>query len=239
MPGFWQTMLMALMPALGNLLGSGLAEWFKPARPYVGVALHGAAGVAMGVVAVELIPRALDQGVLWTLVAAFLAGAAASILLSKVVMWLKSGEDSGPWRVFLAVAIDVFIDGLMIGIGSAVAAALGLVLAISQVIGNIPGGFASTSNLRRVGMPLRRRVWPILLLPPPALFGAAAGYLLFRGAPPQTQAIALAFVAGLLLLATIEDAVPEGDEPAPPRKWSGAALAGGFALMLAFSGLTL
>lgn len=61
MNDFWQIILLASLPALGNLLGSALAEWMKPAKRVVGIALHGAAGISVGVIAVELIPRAMNH----------------------------------------------------------------------------------------------------------------------------------------------------------------------------------
>lgn len=103
------------------------------------------------------------------------------------------------------------------------------------MIGNIPGGFAVTSNLQRVGYPLRERLVPILILPIPALLGGLLGYQLLSDSHALMQASALAFVAGLLLLATVEDTVPEADAPGAPRSRSGPAVAGGFSLILFIS----
>lgn len=62
---------------------------------------------------------------------------------------------------------------------------------------------------------------------------AAAGFLALRQAEPGAQAAALTFMAGVLLLATIEDTVQQGDEPSPPRVYSSLAFAAGFVLMMA------
>src|SRR5690606_39370249 len=84
------------------------------------------------------------------------------------------------------------------------------ILGVSQVVGNVPGGFASISNLRGSGYDGKKHIIPILLLPVPALLGAVVGFMLLRDAAETSQAIALVFVAGLLLLPTLEDTLPEG-----------------------------
>lgn len=234
MNGFLQVMLIAALPAAGNLLGSGLAVWMKPAKHTVGISLHAAAGIAIGIVAVELMPRAMELGdtAAYILVIAFLVGALVSILLASLINKINSAEKAGPWRVLGAVGIDLFSDGIMIGIGSSVSTGLGLILGVSQVVGNVPGGFASISNLRGSGYDGKKNIIPILLLPVPALLGAVVGFMLLRDAAETSQAIALVFVAGLLLLPTLEDTLPEGDAPTPPRKWTGIAVAAGFAFIL-------
>ena len=57
--------------------------------------------------------------------------------------------------VYMAVAADLLSDGLMTGAGSAVARRLGLLLGLSQVVANVPGGFAAMANFRDEGV-LRR-----------------------------------------------------------------------------------
>jgi ZIP family zinc transporter len=147
---------LALLPAAGMLCGALAAEWWKLSGHAVGAMLHAAAGVAVGVVSVELMPRILEDIRPWQLVAAFCIGAAASVAMAKGVRHAVSALEvggTGPWKVYLAVAIDLLGDGLMIGIGSAVATGVSLMLGLSQVVGNLPGGFVAIANLRDKGMP--------------------------------------------------------------------------------------
>lgn len=55
--------------------------------------------------------------------------------------------------IFLAVATDLFGDGLLIGAGTAVSAYLGITLAIGQIMANIPEGLASLSTFRTTTRP--------------------------------------------------------------------------------------
>ena len=52
---------LALLPALGNFAGGLLAEFRRPSQRNLNRALHFAAGIVLAVVAVELLPRALQN----------------------------------------------------------------------------------------------------------------------------------------------------------------------------------
>lgn len=229
---------LALLPAGGMLCGALIAEWLHVSWRAMGAVLHAAAGVAIAVVSVELMPRILQDIATSLLVMAFAAGAAVSVLVvlavRRVVRAFEVGS-AGPWMVYLAVAVDLCADGLMVGIGSAVTSGLGLLLALSQVVANVPGGFAAVSNFRHKGVrrPIRLAAMASLFVPVAA--AAAAGYLLLRGQGAQMQNAALAFVVGLLLLATVEDLVPQADEPRTTRWITTAAFATGFAFFTVLS----
>jgi ZIP family zinc transporter len=222
---------LALLPVGGMLLGALSAEWWRLSHHAIGAVLHAAAGVAVAVVSVELMPRIVQDIAPWQLAGAFLLGAAASVAMVAVVKYavrnLRLGE-AGPWKVYLAVAVDLMGDGLMIGIGSAVATGLGVMLGLSQVVANIPGGFVALANLRDKGVSRSIRLGATASLAVPVLIGAALGFWLLRGQSVDLQNAALAFVVGMLLLATIEDLVPEADEPHTRRLITTAAFAAGF-----------
>lgn len=50
--------------------------------------------------------------------------------------------------VYVAVATDLFADGLLLGTGSAVSTQLGVALALGQVLADIPEGFSVIANFR-------------------------------------------------------------------------------------------
>lgn len=225
-----RVLLIAILPGLGSLFGALFALWSRPPRWVAGVALHAAAGIAIGVVSLELMPRALTDGRIGYLATAFIGGAAASIILSQFVGRPRS-MSSGAAMVVVAAAIDLGADGIMTGAGSSIAASLGLLLAGSQVVGNFPNGFATMANLdERAGR--GRRALLLLAAPLVPVIGAAVGYLALRQAGTAIKAGVLAFMAGLLLLATVEDTVAQGDAPSPPRRYSSLAFAAGFAAMM-------
>nr|CAD6438829.1 peptidoglycan-binding protein [Rhizobium sp. Q54] len=223
----------ALLPALGTIIGGLIAESTKAPKWVVGVALHAAAGIAIAVVSVDLMPRIMDEGAVLAAMFGFATGAAASFLLVWGVRYAQRHSDGGKtntsvWMVYAAIAADLFGDGLMTGIGSTISSSLGLILGLSQLIGNIPGGFGAVANFKSEGLPRSRRLLLIATFTVPIVSGAGIGFIGLRDATGLTQALALAFVVGILLLATVEDTLPQGDEPNPPRFVSTAAFAGGF-----------
>src|SRR5690606_11726975 len=130
--------------------------------------------------------------------------------------------------VYLTVAADLLSDGLMIGVGFTVSAGLGLLLGLAQIVANLPGGFAAAANLRDKRVSRRTRLLAAVCFPLPARIGAAFGYRLLREAPTELSHAALVFTAGMLLLTTIEDLVPEADEPRAPRRATSVAFTVGF-----------
>lgn len=235
---FLTVLAFALLPAGGVITGGLLAEGLHTPKWVVGASLHGAAGIAIALICIDLMPRILETTPIWLMVLGFLVGGAVSVVLAWVGEWsrLRLGMGSvGAWMVYMAVAADLTSDGLTTGVGSAVSHKLGLLLAATQAIANIPGGFAATANFRDDGMPRRRRLLLSVSLAVPALASALIGYSALRGQDPFVQNTALAFIIGILLLATVEDVLPEGDAPKPPRWISTAAFAGGFAAMALMS----
>ena len=229
-----------MLPVLGSLIGVGLAEWREPPAWIVGGALHAAAGLATAVAAVELVPRAIERVEAWILAFALVAGSLGSLIVAKISRSIGKRLPHKRMRAttvgaYVAIGIDLLTDGLMTGSGGAVAASLGVLLALSQVVGNLPGGFAIAANFRVAAIPRARRLALLAaypLLPP---LGAALGYVALRNAGAVATGIALAFLAGLLLTATIEEIVPEADAPGAPRRVSSPAFAVGFATLLILS----
>ncbi len=230
----------AVLPAIGILVGCLLAESVRSPKWLVGASLHATAGIAIALVSIDVMPRLLAASSIGLITSAFLVGAGISVLIAG--FWgsfrHRPGRGSvGARMVFLAIATDLTSDGLMVGTGTAIETQLGFLFALTQTVANIPGGFAATSNFRDDGMPRRRRIALSVSMLVPAVVSAALGYLVLRDAGSAVQSAALAIFVGILLLATVEDVIPQGDEPEPPRWISTAAFSGGFAGLALFSAL--
>ena len=240
MPDFITMLAFALLPAGGIIAGSLLAESLRSPKWLIGASLHATAGIAIALVSTELMPRVLQSTPIALILLAFLAGALVSVLLARAGGRLRrraGGGSVGAWMVYMAVAADLTSDGLMTGAGTAVRSELGQLIAATQAAANIPGGFAATANFRDDGVRRWRRLVLSVSLLLPALVSAGLGFGLLRGETALVQNAALAFIVGVLLLATVEDVLPQGDEPQPPRWISTAAFAVGFAAMALLSSL--
>lgn len=235
---FLSLLPIALLPVAGSVTGAMLAEAVKTPRWVVGAALHAAAGVAIALVSVELMPRVLDTTPPWLVALLFGAGAVLSVLLARSVAKVETLADtggSGKWRVYATTWADLFSDGFMTGATFAVSSGLGTLLAFSQVIANLPGGFATAANLRHRGSATKVRLVAALSYLVPALVGATAGFVLLSDASEAAKDSALALIAGILLVTTIEDLVPQADRPGTKRWISTAAFVGGFVFLTLLS----
>jgi zinc transporter ZupT len=89
---------------------------------------------AQKVVGLELMPEALNSSAPWLPLLAFVAGGAVFIGLDRAVGYAQArfgGDDKqkGALAIFGGVSMDLFSDGVMIGTGTVINPALGLLLA--------------------------------------------------------------------------------------------------------------
>jgi ZIP family zinc transporter len=229
----WEVLLLSLLPGAGNFAGGMLAEFGKTSDRLLNWALHAASGIVIAIVAVELLPEALKSLAGWWIAAAFAAGGVAYIRLEAGVERLQSsgeGRRTRMWMIYVAVAVDLTSDGLMLGSGAAVSSSMAIVLAAGQVLADVPEGYASIANFRDKGVSRGRR---ILLSASFIVFcvGAASfAYLLLRGAGEGLKMAALTFVAGLLTVSAVEDMLEEAHDARADTRASVLAFVGGFVL---------
>ncbi len=231
---------LASLPALGNFGGGLLAEWLRPSQKTLNRALHAAAGIIIAVIAVEVMPEALNSASAWLLALSFLTGGGAYLLVEAgIERWQKrkaAGAGAGAWMVYAAVATDLAGDGLLIGAGSAVSSQLALLLALGQVLADIPEGFAVIANFRGKGVGRAKRLLLSASFALPVLGAAVLAYFALRGQGEAVKMAALVFVAGLYSLAAVEDMLREAHESAEDSRWSAISFLAGFALFLVVSG---
>ena len=135
---------LTLLPARGNF--GLLAEYLPTSKR--SRALDAASGNFIAIVAVELIParfRRRPVGSLpWRSASAALPMSASRRSLSDCNKRSDGDDRTSRWMIYVAVAVDLFSDGLMIGAGSAVATSLALV----QVLADVPEGFATIAKFK-------------------------------------------------------------------------------------------
>ncbi len=231
---------LACLPALGNFGGGVLAEWLHPSKITLNRALHAAAGIILAVVAVEVMPEALRAAPAWLLALAFLTGGGAYLLVEAgIERWQQrkqTAAGTGAWMVYVAVATDLVGDGLLIGAGSTVSSELALLLALGQVLADIPEGFAVLANFRDKGMGRAKRLLVSASFALPVIGAAVLAHFVLRDQGEHVKLAALVFVAGLYTLAAVEDMIREAHQSAEDSRWSALCLLAGFALFLIVSG---
>lgn len=236
--GYALVLALAAMPAVANLAGGLLAELVAVSERALSLALHLAAGIILGVVGIELMPRALDADPPWVPLVAFVLGGAVFLGIERAIGHVRGrlggDEGSGPLAVFSGVSIDLFSDGVLIGTGTVLNPAPGFLLAIGQVPADVPEGFAAVATLRRAGVPRARRVLLAVGFAVPVLLGATLGFFALRSAPELVTVSVLALTGGALTTVVVEEMVPEA-HGGETSAWGAVFLTAGFALFGAVS----
>lgn len=232
-------LLLAGLPALGNVVGGLLAEAAPLSERALSLALHLAAGIVLAVVGLELMPQALAATVAWVPIVAFVVGGGLFIALDGALGFVRarmglSGSSAGPAGIFSGVSLDLFSDGVMIGTGTVIHPALGLLLALGQVPADVPEGFAAVAALRRSGVRRRLRLLLSAGFALPVLAGATVGYAALRRAPDLVTLSVLALTGGALATVVIEEMVPEA-HGGDTSRLGAVFFTGGFALFAAIS----
>lgn len=229
----WTILLLSLLPGAGNFAGGILAEFGTNAARLLNWALHAAAGIVIAIVATELLPEAIGSLAGWWIAAAFGTGGVAYIFLKWAIEKLQSSKQAdrtSMWMIYVAVAIDLTSDGLMLGSGAAVSTELAIILAAGQVLADVPEGYASMANFRDKGIRRSRRILLSMSFVFFCVAAALLSYLLLRAAGDAPKMATLCFIAGLLTVAAVEDMVEEAHNARTDNRRSILAFVGGFVL---------
>src|SRR5690606_345383 len=162
MSGIWTVLLLSLLPGVGVFIGAMVAEVRKPPPRPLNWALHSASCIVIAIVAVESMPRSVASSRGWWVALAFafwgMSYAALRTVKEPRQGRLERGDRSRMWMVYVAVAVDLTSDGLMIGTGAAVSSSPVFVLAAGQVLADVPEGYATVANFRDKGVARRKRL---------------------------------------------------------------------------------
>jgi ZIP family zinc transporter len=144
-----------LIPVSAVILGSLAAVWHRPGPAFVSAMQHLAAGVVFAAAAAEILPQIMHEASpLATLVGGAL-GVAAMLSLKAI-----EKRYEGPLAMLAAVAIDVLIDGLVLGLAFLAGATAGLLLTIALTLEVLFLGLTVTTEL---GETLRSRFKVVLV----------------------------------------------------------------------------
>lgn len=216
--------LYVLGPPL-TLVGAGtIASFYAPKTWLRGAILHLAAGVVFAVVAVELIPDLLrDHRPIETAIGFVLGVATMFGIRAFTKEKEKDGDDATaegrpsalpklPAPMLAGVAVDLVVDGLMIGIGFAAGAKEGKLLALALTFELVSLGLAVSSGLRKLGIGRARTIRAVAMLSLTFVVGAGVGTLLLARLSTHWLAGVLAFGAAALLFLVTEELLTEAHE---------------------------
>jgi len=216
-PSVTQAVLISAIPVGASFLGATAAALRAPGRVVRSGIQHFAAGVIFSVVAVELLPEVrrghdlLEVG--WT----FAAGLALMLVIDEAAKGFDcAGEHTGargasPGQL-VPIAVDLLLDGLLIGIAMTAGLKKGVLLTIALTLELFSLGLAMALQFGAA------KLWVRILAPTGIaclmIVGALLGRTLLADASVHTLAGFLSFGCAALLFLVTEELLIEAHEAA-------------------------
>jgi ZIP family zinc transporter len=209
-------MTFAAVPAVAVVVG-GLAAAIRTPGPKVQSAVqHIAAGVLFAALATELLPDVVHRRLPWVTLGGFALGVIAMLLLKAFARRLEEREEKAtplalPTSLLLASALDIALDGLLIGVSFAAGERQGLLITIAMTLEVLFLGVATAAAMR--GPNARRLVlattitFAVLLMA-----GAGIGAYFLASASANLLDGVLSFGVAALLYLVTEELLTEAHE---------------------------
>lgn len=230
---FLNVFLFALIPFFSLALGGSIATIKKAGSNLRSLILHLAAGVVFSVVAVEILPDIMHYHEPVRTIIGFLLGFAVMIVVRKVAEpaeteTTKAVKPSGiPWSMLTGVAVDIFIDGLLLGIAFSAGQKEGVLLSIALGLELLSLGMATGTEMSENGLPKKKSILLVLALASVFLVSAILGATLLHNLSEAALDVFLSFGLSALLFLVTEELLTEAHET-KETVWHTAAFFGGF-----------
>ena len=219
-----QTILLyTLIPLVTFILGGVFATLKTPNKAFRSVILHFAAGVIFSVVAVELLPDIVEKHQPIYVVIGFVLGTITMLLVKE---FAEKDENKHkkikaipeiPVAFLVAIGVDVFIDGLLLGIGFATGDKAGMLLAFAIALEMCSMGIATALEMMNEGISKKKSIIHIVALSILFIISAVLGGTLLQNLDGKWMELVLSFgLSALLYLVTEEllvEAHSEEDKP--------------------------
>lgn len=234
-----QVLLSSLLAGLATVLGGAMVLFFgRPSDRALAFWLGMASGVMLAVVALDLLPAALEHGTrsstiigftLGMLLLAYVGNRMArrrrqSRRLDKRHSFIRMGI-----LVALGIALHDLPEGLAIGAGFAATEELGTILALAIGLHNIPEGIGLSLPLLYGGWRPAQILGLCLLVALVTPLGTLLSLALLQ-LSPQAIAVSLAFAAGAMVFVVADELIPASHDSS--RLLTSLGITLGFAIIL-------
>lgn len=221
-------------PVLAGILGGVVPSVRTPSAAMVSGVQHFAAGIVMAAVAGEVLPDLRSRGPLWLIVVGFSAGVAVLVALRRFDGHgeHQDGDDVGelPVGFLTVVAVDLFIDGLLVATGATVSSRTAIIITIALTVEVLFLGLAVALRLAGSGMPRIRAAATTSALSLVIAVGGVPGAVALGRAGNTVLTLVLAFAAAALLWLVVEELLVEAHET-PERPWMAVMFFAGFLIL--------
>jgi ZIP family zinc transporter len=237
-PLFQKILFFSLIPVITMIAGGIIAIVRKPNGNVRSLILHFAAGVVFSVVAVELLPDIVKTHAPLQLIIGFTLGFITMIGIRKAtevkeVETVSSAKNTLPYSLLIAIAVDVFIDGLLLGIGFMAGNTEGILLSIALSVELLSLGMATAIELGDNNIEKQKSIGLITGIAIVFFISSVLGATLLHNLSHQPLEVVLSFGLSALLFLVTEELLIEAHEE-KETVWHTSAFFGGFLLFLIF-----
>lgn len=214
-------LLYSLVPVAFTVVGATAAAYWPSLRRARSHVLHLAAGVVFAVIAVELLPEILRRALVRDVVLGFALGIATMFIVDRVLERVRGDDDDeagAPRRaavgltLLAAVGIDFLLDGLLLGVGFAAGARIGILLALAEAAEQLSVGLALSGELLAAGVARARVVTIVSALGSLVFVSAVLGATVLSGLTGGAMEAVLSFGLAALLYLVTEELLREAHE---------------------------
>ena len=217
------TLRYAAVPVVFTVLGAAAGTYWPAMARWRSHVLHLAAGVVFSVVAVELLPEIQRRALAWDVVLGFALGIITMLAVDKLLDRLQGDDDEPdvaapeararlPLGLLTAIGIDFLLDGLLLGVGFAAGARIGILLALAEAAEQLSVGLALAGELRATRMARGRILVIVSAMGALVFVSAVAGATVLSGLEGGAMEIVLSFGAAALLYLVTEELLREAHE---------------------------
>ena len=225
------------IPAVAAVLGGVVAAFRPPGRRLQSVIQHFAGGVVFAAVAGELLPELMYEAAAIPTIIGFAVGVGLMLGVKRLTEGgpaegAEGADDDGARGLVTTVAIDMVIDGLLVGVGFAAGAEAGLVVTIALSLEVLFLVLATAAALVGAGASRGRVLATTAGLTALLLAGAVGGTLAAGALSGGALAGLLAFGVAALLYLVTEELLVEAHETEDTPLATATFFAGFLALLL-------
>ena len=219
-----------LIPVVVTIIGGIVAAYKSPGEKTRITVQHFAAGVVFAAVALELLPELVTNLEILPLIIGFSAGVALMLLVRKFSEKLEGKEGSS--GLVIASGVDVFIDGLLIGVSFDVGLKAGIIITIALAIELLFLALSVAASLAQAGKSKTRIILTTVVLALLVLIGATIGGSLLQGIHSSGLEVMIAFAVAALLYLVTEELLVEAHRGQEDSAFSTTMFFVGFLIIL-------
>lgn len=227
-------LLLLLAPSIAVVVGGLIAAFRAPSRPMQSLLQHLAAGVVFAAAANEVLPEITHaQTTPLDVIIGFAIGVASMLLLRHLTETSGSprpGQVEQPIRLIATTWLDLLVDGLLVGVGYAAGAQVGLLLTIALTIEILFLGLATAATLTEARATRARVIGTTASFIIPITIGGVIGATLLSDLSGDALAVVLSFGAAALLYLVTEELLVEAHE-VPETPWATGSFFLGFVFL--------